>query len=106
MKKLIDKLVQTRTNTETGDILNLNQPHKYVKVNVDYSEAIIGLWEGVEMTGYETYGNSGRRSARKKTAPDSTPPSRGRRLNNNQQSALYAYPNRHPSTARLGAGSL
>ena len=56
--KVIDKLVQTRTNTETGDILNLNQPHKYVKVNVDYSKDIIGLWEGVEMTGYETYGNA------------------------------------------------
>ena len=29
-----------------------------MKVNVDYSKAIIGLWEGVEMTGYETYGNA------------------------------------------------
>jgi len=38
--------------------LELNQSHKYVKVSVDYSKDIVGLWEGVEMTGYETYGNA------------------------------------------------
>ncbi|MBQ0047202.1 MAG: hypothetical protein KBT33_06765 [Prevotellaceae bacterium] len=30
----------------------------YKKVTVDYSNDIIGMWEGVEMTGYETYGNA------------------------------------------------
>lgn len=29
--------------------------NKYAKVTVDYSKDIIGLWEGVEMTGDETY---------------------------------------------------
>ena len=28
------------------------------KVTADYSQDIIGMWEGVEMTGYETYGNA------------------------------------------------
>lgn len=28
------------------------------KVTADYSQDIIGLWEGVEMTGYETYGDA------------------------------------------------
>lgn len=31
---------------------------KYVNVTVDYSNAILGTWEGVELTGYETYGNA------------------------------------------------
>lgn len=30
----------------------------FSKVSADYSQDIIGLWEGVEMTGYETYGNA------------------------------------------------
>ena len=30
----------------------------FEKVTADYSQDIIGLWEGVEMTGYETYGNA------------------------------------------------
>ena len=28
------------------------------KVTADYSKYIIGMWEGVEVTGYETYGNA------------------------------------------------
>ena len=31
---------------------------KFNKVTVDYSKDFIGLWEGVEMTGSETYGNA------------------------------------------------
>ena len=31
---------------------------KFNKVTVDYSKDIIGLWEGVEMTGSETYGGT------------------------------------------------
>ncbi len=31
---------------------------EYSKITADYSKDIIGLWEGVEMTGYETYGNA------------------------------------------------
>lgn len=45
-------------NYESGRTAEINALHKYVKVNVDYSKDIIGLWEGVEMTGYETYGNA------------------------------------------------
>lgn len=30
----------------------------FTKVTADYSNDIIGMWEGVEMTGYETYGNA------------------------------------------------
>ena len=30
----------------------------YTKVTSDYSQDIIGMWEGVEVTGYETYGNA------------------------------------------------
>ena len=30
----------------------------FTKVTADYTNDIIGLWEGVEMTGYETYGNA------------------------------------------------
>lgn len=33
------------------------------KVTADYSQDIIGMWEGVEMTGYETYGNAEARIA-------------------------------------------
>lgn len=38
-------------NYESGRTAEINALHKYVKVNVDYSKDIIGLWEGVEMTG-------------------------------------------------------
>ena len=31
------------------------------KINVDYSKNIVGLWEGVEMTGESTYGSSNHR---------------------------------------------
>ncbi len=34
---------------------------EYSKVSADYSQAIIGLWEGVEMTGDETYGDANHR---------------------------------------------
>lgn len=37
--------------------------NKYNRVTTDYSEDIIGLWEGVEMTGDETYGNADARIA-------------------------------------------
>mgnify|MGYP003320843643 CR=1 FL=1 len=30
----------------------------FKKVTADYSQDIIGMWEGVEVTGYETYGNA------------------------------------------------
>lgn len=32
--------------------------YELTKISVDYSRDIIGLWEGVEMTGEETYGNA------------------------------------------------
>lgn len=37
-----------------------SDPHqvwKFVKVSNDFSKAILGTWEGVELTGYETYGD-------------------------------------------------
>ena len=37
---------------------NSDKHHEYVKVTADYADAIIGLWEGVEITGYETYGGA------------------------------------------------
>ena len=37
--------------------------NEFKRVAVDYSEDIIGLWEGVEMTGDETYGNADARIA-------------------------------------------
>ena len=37
--------------------------NEFKRVAVDYSEDIIGLWEGVEMTGDETYGNAEARIA-------------------------------------------
>ncbi|MCQ2059052.1 MAG: hypothetical protein MJY71_04375 [Bacteroidaceae bacterium] len=38
-----------------------NHIGEYSKVTADYSEAIIGMWEGVEMTGGETYGDANHR---------------------------------------------
>ena len=40
-----------------GPVLTPNETCTQEKVTADYSNDIIGLWEGVEMTGYETYGN-------------------------------------------------
>ena len=34
---------------------------EYSKVSVDYSQTIIGMWEGVEMMGDETYGDANHR---------------------------------------------
>ena len=41
----------------------LNRKSVYNRITADYSEDIIGLWEGVEMTGDETYGNADARIA-------------------------------------------
>lgn len=41
--------------------IKANYVGEYSKVTVDYSQAIIGLWEGVEMTGDETYGDANHR---------------------------------------------
>lgn len=51
-----------RPKRENGDSVRRSRPDslrikKFVKVNVDYSKDIIGTWEGVELTGYETYGD-------------------------------------------------
>ncbi len=35
-------------NYESGRAAEINALHKYVKVNVDYSKDIIGLWEGIQ----------------------------------------------------------
>lgn len=57
-KSLLLTLGMMMLNYESGRTAEINALHKYIKVNVDYSKDIIGLWEGVEMTGYETYGNA------------------------------------------------
>ena len=46
-----------------GQSFSRHQVNQYQRVTVDYSEDIIGLWEGVEMTGDETYGNADARIA-------------------------------------------
>ena len=38
-----------------------NSSYVYIRVTADYSQDIIGIWEGVEMTGYETYGDANHR---------------------------------------------
>ena len=43
---------------EEGNVYTHNWPAEFSKVTADYSQDIIGMWEGVEMTGYETYGNA------------------------------------------------
>ena len=45
----------------SGQELSLNDNLTAQKVTADYSEAIIGMWEGVEMTGDETYGDANHR---------------------------------------------
>ena len=46
-----------------GQSYSRHQVNQYQRVAVDYSENIIGTWEGVEMTGDETYGNAEARIA-------------------------------------------
>ena len=47
--------------TPEGKELSENINATFQKVTVDYSQAIIGMWEGVEMTGDETYGDANHR---------------------------------------------
>ena len=44
-----------------GEELSINTNITYEKVTADYSQDIIGMWEGVEMTGDETYGDANHR---------------------------------------------
>ena len=53
-----NKLNSTFTN-EMFPTLKYNE--EYEKVTVDYAPAIIGLWEGVEFTGDETFGDANHR---------------------------------------------
>ena len=50
-----------KITTPSGQELSLNVNFTYHKVTADYSQAIIGMWEGVEMTGDETYGGTNHR---------------------------------------------
>lgn len=43
--------------SEGGHVSHPNERRKYVKVNVDYADAIVGMWEGTGHTGFETEGN-------------------------------------------------
>ena len=47
--------------TPEGKELSENINATFHKVTADYSEAIVGMWEGVEMTGDETYGDANHR---------------------------------------------
>ena len=49
---------RTQTVINGQEMSNSDRHHEYVKVTKDYSKDIIGLWEGVGMTGYETYGGA------------------------------------------------
>lgn len=53
-----DEKIITQTNNEAFSMMGR---HIYQRVTVDYSQDIIGLWEGVEVTGYETYGDANHR---------------------------------------------
>ena len=44
-----------------GSIIPYNVSLTFQKVAADYSQDIIGMWEGVEMTGDETYGDANHR---------------------------------------------
>ena len=44
-----------------GADIKVDYVGEYSKVTADYSQTIIGLWEGVEMTGDETYGDANHR---------------------------------------------
>ena len=44
-----------------GAYKDINTAVEYRRVTADYSQTIIGLWEGVDMTGEETYGNANHR---------------------------------------------
>ena len=47
--------------THEGEEISVNTNLTYEKVTADYSQDIIGMWEGVEMTGDETYGDANHR---------------------------------------------
>lgn len=47
--------------TPEGKELSENSNATFQKVTADYSQDIIGMWEGVEMTGDETYGDANHR---------------------------------------------
>ena len=47
--------------TPEGKELSENSNFTFQKVTADYSQDIIGMWEGVEMTGDETYGDANHR---------------------------------------------
>lgn len=51
--KIVDKIINAG-----GTEFDRNIPMEFAKVKADFSKDIIGLWEGVAMTGYETYGNT------------------------------------------------
>ena len=47
-RSLLLTLGMMMLNYESGRTAEINALHKYVKVNVDYSKDIIGLWEGIQ----------------------------------------------------------
>ena len=56
-----NKIEYFKTNDTEGFIGDRHSDGVLVKVDADYSLDIIGLWEGVEMTGQETYGDANHR---------------------------------------------
>lgn len=52
------EIVYSKTNTTVDFKGDRTSNGVLVKVTADFSQDIIGLWEGVEVTGYETYGDA------------------------------------------------
>ena len=56
-------LISSRRMMMTMENFRPGRKFTYARVDADYAEAIVGLWEGVEMTGDETYGGADARIA-------------------------------------------
>lgn len=56
-----DKVVFSYIKSVLYPQLASETPKEYAKINIDYSSAILGLWEGVKFEGEETYGDANHR---------------------------------------------
>ncbi|MCQ2084192.1 MAG: hypothetical protein MJY58_06850, partial [Bacteroidaceae bacterium] len=60
INETVFKVRMFRTYSD-GAYKDINTLVEYRRINADYSQDIIGMWEGVEMTGDETYGDANHR---------------------------------------------
>lgn len=56
-----NRIEYIKTNNTEGFTGDRRSEGVLTRVDVDYSTDIVGIWEGVEMTGYETYGDANHR---------------------------------------------